>query len=163
MTPALTEGPVPGCIGRIAELHARYYAAASGFGLDFEAKVARELADFCLAYRAGRDALWLLQHDGRIEGSVAIDGSHADGEGAHLRWFIVSDALRGHGQGRTLLGAALAFADRCGYRRVVLWTFAGLDAARHLYEAHGFALQRQQPGNRWGRLVDEQCFVRERP
>ena len=156
MTPTVTEGPEPGCIGRIAELHARHDAAASGFGLDFEARVARELADFCLAYRAGRDGLRLLsapragpcparppwgsrklgaarrfleKDGGRIEGSVAIDGSHAHGDGAHLRWFIVSDALRGHAHGRALLCAALAFADRCGRCRVVVWTFAGLDAA----------------------------------
>lgn len=42
MTPTLNDGPLPGFIGRIAEPCARYYAAASGFGLDFEAKVVRE-------------------------------------------------------------------------------------------------------------------------
>ena len=30
----------PGCIGRIAELHALYYASTVGFGVAFEAKVA---------------------------------------------------------------------------------------------------------------------------
>ena len=92
-------GYVPGFIGRIAELHATYYSAAVGFGAPFEAKVATELAQFCLGYQSGRDGLWLVQQDGVIHGSVAIDGSHHDESGAHLRWFITSDALRGQGAG----------------------------------------------------------------
>jgi hypothetical protein len=59
--------------------------------------------------------------------------------------------------------AGAGLADACGHRRVFLWTFEGLHAARHLYETHGFALEHQQPGDRWGRVVQEQRFVRERP
>ncbi len=44
---SIREGYSGGCIGRIVEMHARYYSQASGFGLTFEAKVARELAQFC--------------------------------------------------------------------------------------------------------------------
>jgi hypothetical protein len=71
------EGYVPGCIGRVAQLHADYYCAANGFGVSFEAKVARELADFCQNYKPGRDGIWLAQCNGKIEGSVAIDGTNA--------------------------------------------------------------------------------------
>lgn len=71
----IEEGYVPGCIGRIAQLHAEYYSAANGFGVAFEAKVARELADFCQDYKAGRDGIWLVQCDGIIEGSLVIDGA----------------------------------------------------------------------------------------
>lgn len=159
MTTTITEGYTPGCIGRIAQLHAAYYSAASGFGVEFEAKVASELAAFALSYVPGRDGIWLARHEG-IEGSVVIDGSHADESGAHLRWFITSDALRGRGVGRQLLAQALAFADACGYRRVYLWTFAGLGTARHLYEAHGFRLVLEQPGSQWGKVVCEQRFER---
>ena len=128
-------GYVPGSIGRIAELHATYYSAAVGFGAPFEAKVATELAQFCLGYQSGRDGLWLVQQDGVIHGSVAIDGSHHDESGAHLRWFITSDALRGQGAGSQLLAAALAFCDARRYTTVYLWTFDGLRAARHLYKS----------------------------
>lgn len=159
MSITVTEGSAPGCIGRIAQLHAEYYAATHGFGVAFEAKVARELAEFCLAYTPGRDAIWLAQDDG-IQGSVIIDGSHAESDGAHLRWFIVSDRIRGAGVGRLLLKRALEFADACGYRGVYLWTFSGLDAARHLYEAHGFRLVQENPGAQWGTVVREQRFVR---
>ncbi len=43
---------------------------------------------------------------------------------------------------------------------VHLWTFRGLDAARRLYEANGFALVEEQPGRQWGEEVIEQRFVR---
>lgn len=163
ITAVINEGYLPGCIGRITQLHAQYYTAASGFGVAFEARVASDLANFCRAYQAGRDGLWLVRQDGQIEGSIAIDGTHAADAGAHLRWFITSDALRGQGIGRSLLAQALAFADGCGYRITVLSTFAGLDAARHLYEDHGFRLAEEGMGSQWGRTVLEQRFVRPHP
>jgi GNAT superfamily N-acetyltransferase len=159
MPAILTEGYAPGCIGRIAALHAAYYAGASGFGVEFEAKVATELSRFCLHYVPGRDGLWLAC-DPEVEGSIVIDGAHADGEGAHLRWFITSNALRGQGVGRRLLQQAMDFCDARGYRKVFLWTFEGLGAARHLYEAHGFRLVAQHEGTTWGRRVNEQRFER---
>ena len=159
MSITISEGYVPGCIGRITELHSIYYASTNMFGLAFEAKVARELGEFCSSYLPGRDGLWLAR-DPAIEGSVAIDGSKAQEDGAHLRWFITSDEVRGHGIGKQLLAEALAFSDRCGYRKVYLWTFAGLGAARHLYEASGFKLVHDSPGSQWGTVVREQRFER---
>lgn len=156
--PRLHAGYLPGCIGRIAEMHGRYYAREAGFGVAFESKVARELAAFCERLDSTRDGLWLALRDGRVEGSVALDGLDADGEGAHLRWFIVADELRGGGSGSRLLEAALTHCRQRGYRRVYLWTFAGLAAARHLYEKHGFRLVREQRGSQWGYEVDEQRF-----
>ncbi|NNF78437.1 MAG: GNAT family N-acetyltransferase, partial [Rhizobiales bacterium] len=79
---------------------------------------------------------------------------------SHLRWFIVSDALRGTGVGRTLLGEALNFCDRQGFKETHLWTFKGLDAARRLYEANGFVLADEYWGDQWGKKVREQRFAR---
>ena len=152
-------GYLPGCIGRIAELHAAYYSGAAGFGAPFEAKVATELSEFCLRYAEGRDGLWLALEGGVIHGSVAIDGAHHLESGAHLRWFIASDESRGKGVGSQLLGAALAFCRAQAYRRIYLWTFEGLHAARHLYEKHGFKLSRSQRGAQWGKEVNEQLFT----
>lgn len=45
-----------------------------------------------------------------------------------------------------------------GFGRVYLWTFEGLETARHLYERHGFRLVHQQAGNQWGKQVNEQRF-----
>jgi GNAT superfamily N-acetyltransferase len=151
-------GYVPGAIGRIVELHGSYYAASWGFGAFFEARMARECAEFVSRLDARRDGLWTAAVAGRIEGSIAIDGSRAGSEGAHLRWFIVSDSLRGRGIGGRLIGEALAFCGRCGHPRVSLWTFAGLDAARRLYERAGFRIVEERRGTQWGAEVLEQRF-----
>lgn len=159
---ALHRGYLPGCIGRITELHARFYAAHAGFGVHFESRVARELAAFCECHDEARDGLWRARLDGQVEGAIAIDGAHAQTEGAHLRWFITSDRLRGSGAGRRLIEEALAYCDARGYHKTWLWTFDGLHAARLLYEQHGFRPVQQQPGGQWGREVPEQRFERLR-
>ena len=158
MTVSIHRGYRPGCIGRVAELHAAYYHPLVGFGLFFESKVARELAEFCERYVEERDGLWLAVRDGRVEGSIALDGSRAGTEGAHLRWFIASDAVRGTGVGTALLSEAVGFCRSRRYGRVYLWTFAGLDAARHLYEKAGFRLVEERLGAQWGATVNEQRF-----
>lgn len=154
----IIKGYVPGAIGRIAELHGLYYGIHWGFGLFFEAKVAGELAGFLARYDDHRDGFWIASHDGRIEGSITVDGLKASAEGAHLRWFIVSDALRGQGIGNNLLGTAVDFCKSRGYRRAYLWTFEGLDPARHIYEKNGFILIESRCGNQWGTEVTEQRF-----
>jgi GNAT superfamily N-acetyltransferase len=158
MRVSVEKGYIPGCIGRICELHARFYSKLVGFGLPFESKVARELAEFCTRYDGQRDGLWLAIYDGQVHGSIAIDGVHADGEGVHLRWFITSDEIRGGGTGTALLSAAMDFCKIRSYQQVYLWTFAGLNSARHLYEKFGFRLVHQQRGAQWGLEVDEQRF-----
>ena len=157
----IATGYIPGSIGRIAELHGTYYHAHWDFGLFFEAKVATELSGFLQHYDAVRDGLWTAVLNGRVEGAVVIDGRHARTEGAHLRWFIVSDALRGRGAGRHLLETAITFCRRQRYERIFLWTFEGLEAARHLYESMGFKLVHQQKGRQWGTAVSEQRFELE--
>jgi GNAT superfamily N-acetyltransferase len=154
----LHRGYLPGAIGRIAELHATYYHRNVGFGVYFESRVARELARFCESYAEERDGLWLALADASVEGSIAIDGSHADVDGAHLRWFIASDKVRGTGVGNALLAAALDFCRSRRYDRIHLSTFEGLSAARHLYEKFGFRLTHEEHGTQWGREVREQRF-----
>ena len=79
-------GYIPGAIGRIAELHGRYYHDRWAFGLFFETKVATELSVFLKRYDENRDGFWTVAVNGRIEGGIAIDGRHAESDGAHLRW-----------------------------------------------------------------------------
>lgn len=154
----IVRGYVPGAIGRIAEMHGAYYHREWGFGRFFEAKVATELSEFLLRTGSEGDGLWVAVAGGRVEGSIGIDGRGAPEAGAHLRWFIVGDAVRGRGVGRRLLDAALGFCREQGHRRVHLWTFEGLHAARHLYEQAGFVLLEQRRGAQWGTPVDEQHF-----
>jgi ribosomal protein S18 acetylase RimI-like enzyme len=151
-------GYIPGLIGRVAELHATYYALHWNFGRFFEAKVASELASFITRYDESRDRIWSLGENGVIEGSITIDGTPERGSLAHLRWFIVSDRLRGKGAGNYLMAQAMAFCRNAGYDRAYLSTFQGLAPARHLYEKFGFKLVEEHPGNQWGKLVTEQRF-----
>jgi GNAT superfamily N-acetyltransferase len=151
-------GYISGSIGRVAELHGTYYHDHWGFGPFFEAKVAVELSEFIGRYDDERDGFWIATLNGRVEGSITIDGIHVEDEGAHLRWFIMSDALRGRGVGRRLIDAAIDFCRNKRYKQVYLWTFEGLNAARHLYEKVGFELVEQHKGRQWGKKVSEQRF-----
>ena len=159
----LIKGYIPGAIGRIAALHSTYYAKQWGFGLFFEAKVATELSAFLKAYDTQRDGLWVVLRNDCVEGGIVIDGNHAWDEGAHLRWFILSDALRGSGWGRRLIKTAVDFCIEKKYPQIYLWTFEGLHAARHLYESVGFRLVQQHKGSQWGTEVNEQQFVCQLP
>lgn len=151
-------GYIPGAIGRITELHATYYHQHWNFGLFFESKVANGLSEFLSRSEPLRDGFWIAVMDGNIIGSVAIDGIKADQDGAKLRWFIVAPQYQGSGIGKILIQTALDFCRTCGFRRVHLSTFAGLDAARHLYEKNGFKLCEESEGDQWGLPVKEQIF-----
>src|SRR5277367_2853580 len=80
-------GYEPGTLGQIAALHGTLYARSHGFGLYFEAKVARELADFLQSFDPARDFFRTVRADTGVIGSIAVAGT-ADGSTAHLRWFI---------------------------------------------------------------------------
>jgi len=152
-------GYFPGTIGRIAEMHARYYSVHWDFDVFFEAKVASELSEFASRFDDHRDGFWTAWSSDRVEGSIIIDAIDAESEGTHLRWYVVSEKLHGQGIGNQLLSLALRHCRVQKFPRVYLWTFAGLDAARHMYEKHGFNLVHEQHGEQWGTPVTEQKFV----
>ena len=158
----ILSGYRPGLIAGITRMHIDYYSRTSGFGRAFEAVVAGGLGDFCNRLDHPDNAVWTVMRGEQILGSIAIDGQDLGAGIAHLRWFILDDSLRGSGLGRRLMAQALAFVDARPFLRTDLWTFDGLSAARHLYEAHGFVLAEQRPGDQWGREVLEQKFTREK-
>jgi len=148
----------PGTVGRIVELHATYYGTHWGFGAFFEAKIASDLAEFVMRYDPSRDLLLTAWNNQEFVGSIAIDGIEYDEKGAHLRWFIVAENCTGKGIGKKLLSQAMSFCKTKGYKKVYLWSFKGLNAARHLYENAGFKLVREHLGKQWGKVVMEQLF-----
>ena len=152
-------GNIPGALGRITELHALYYSQNWRFGIFFEAKVAREIAEFLTRFDNESDLFLVALKNGRVEGGIALDGSEAEGKGAHLRWFIMSDAVRGSGVGNMLMEKTKAFAARKGIKKIYLTTFRGLGPARHLYEKYGFDLVDETKGITWGVEVSEQLFI----
>ncbi len=161
MKRSIIKGYRPGAIGKITELHALYYHRYWGFDLYFERKVAQEMTEFMGRFDSTRDGLWLAVRRKEIVGSIAVDGSVVNQEGAHLRWFIVAPSHQGCGLGRALIDQAVTFCDEGGVKRIWLWTFSGLDAARHIYESHGFVLMREYEDTQWGSPVREQMFERK--
>jgi RimJ/RimL family protein N-acetyltransferase len=160
----IVEATTPGAMSRIVAMHAVYYAREHGMGEVFERKVAEGLTEFLPRLQNSRNRLWLAttpNHGGQIVGSIAIDGEDLGAGQAHLRWFILDDGFRAQGLGSPLLRRAIEFVDQERFTRTVLWTFKGLDAARHLYERCGFRLVEEYSGAQWGLNLMEQRFVRE--
>ncbi len=152
------EGYTPGSIGRVTEMHASYYSRHHGFGLFFEAMVAKELSELLGRYDPSRDGFWTAVSDGAVVGSVAVDGSTAETKGGRLRFLIVAPEHQGRGIGNTLVSLAVDFCREKCFSKMYLTTFEGLDPARHLYEKAGFRLVNQQAGSHWGKPVIEQVF-----
>jgi uncharacterized protein YhfF/ribosomal protein S18 acetylase RimI-like enzyme len=147
---------IPGALAASAALQTRYYARDHGFGVYFEAGRMADIASFLTRYDAKRDGVWVAVDAGQVLGTIVIDGGVSDDPtSAQLRWFILADSLRGRGMGRRMMATALDFA-RARYARVRLGTFAGLEAARHLYESFGFRKVYEQPSTTWGPEVLEQ-------
>ncbi len=161
--PVVARGWRPGLLGDVVALQARYYAEAWGFGPFFEAKLARELAEFAGRYDPRQDLILSTSEDGRTTGSITVDGSDPAPPGGllHLRWFILGEGARGRGVGGLLIEESLRFARTLGRPGIYLWTFAGLDAARRLYDRAGFRLVEERVGATWGTEVTEQRFLLE--
>lgn len=158
---SIQSGYQPGIIGRCAEMHGCYYARTNSFGHFFEGKVATGIAEFSGRLERPVNQIWAAVDAEKIVGTVAIDGEDLGNNVAHLRWFIMEDGYRGAGIGRQLLNKAISFCIEQRFSEIQLWTFKGLDAARRLYEAHGFVLVEEEPGGQWGKEVLEQRFVRK--
>ncbi|MBC7284311.1 MAG: GNAT family N-acetyltransferase [Hoeflea sp.] len=140
-----------------------YYAREWGFGLAFETKLAAELARFLVRFDPARDLFLTAWRGDRLAGSISMDVSGGGTDGAHLRWFVVADEARGAGLGRQLLARAIGHADGVSAGPVWLTTFAGLDAARALYESFGFRLRAESDADQWQGGVREQSFLRPAP
>ena len=152
------DGYRPGSLAAIVGLHARYYAENWDFGLPFEAKVAGELAEFLSRMTPDKDLYLIAYRDGAVAGSIVVDASGGGPKGAHMRWFIVCDAARGCGLGKQLMQRAMDFCHTRNHNRIWLTTFSGLNAARALYERHGFVLTRESDEDQWQGGVREQLF-----
>lgn len=151
----------PGALAEVIRLHMAYYGPEWGFGRAFETKLATEMGAFLARFDPERDLfLCAYARSGDLLGSITADAQEAASLGVHLRWYIVSDAARGTGLGRALLERAVTHCTERGFDRIYLTTFAGLEAARHLYESLGFMLVDERDTDQWQGGVREQRFER---
>jgi N-acetylglutamate synthase-like GNAT family acetyltransferase len=124
-----------GDLGRIIGLHGKVYDALPGYGLSFEAYVARTVAEYVLdAGASGR--IWLAERDGQLLGCSAM--ILRENNLGQLRWVLVDSSARGIGLGKDLVNRAIGYARDNGRSSIFLETTDGLPESQRLYETLGF-------------------------
>lgn len=135
--------PAPGDYGWIIARHGQLYAEEHGWDISFEGLVAGICAQFLAEHDPARERGWMAELDGRPVGSVHC--MKLDDETAKLRMLIVDPSARGHGVGGLLVDECMRFAREAGYRRMTLWTYDILTAARRIYASRGWRLTAAEP------------------
>ncbi len=151
--------PQPGDMGWVIHRQGALYAEEYGWSTEFEALVAEIVVKYMRDYDPASDRCWIAEKDGKIVGSVFL--VRHDETTAKLRLLYVEPSARGLGIGRRLVEECMRHARLLGYRRMVLWTNAGLDAARHIYEKAGFALIEEERHHSFGKDLTGQIFARD--
>ncbi|MGK6319143.1 bifunctional helix-turn-helix transcriptional regulator/GNAT family N-acetyltransferase [Sphingomonas sp. DT-204] len=140
----------PGDMGLVIARQAILYAEEYGWNSDYEALVARILADFHQSFDPARDAAWIAEIDGRMAGSIFLVRGDKPGVGK-LRLLYVEPDARGAGVGKMLVAACIERARALGYERLDLWTNSVLAAARSIYVHAGFTLVEEAPHRSFGK------------
>lgn len=152
-------GPRAGDLGWIVQRHGEIYAREYGLAMDFEALVARIVADYVDRHRPGLENAWIAEVDGQRAGCVLC--VRKDDETAQLRVLLVEQWARGHGLGARLVDECIRFARAAGYRQLVLWTNDVLASARRIYQAAGFELVSEERHHSFGKdLVGQYWAMR---
>ena len=140
--------PRAGDLGWIVQRHGELYSAEYGWNAEFEALVARIVADYAQQHDPAREAVWIAEVDGAPGGCVLC--VREDQDVARLRLLLVEPRARGLRLGERLVGECIAFARGAGYRELTLWTNDNLVHARRIYERAGFELVDEEPHQSFG-------------
>jgi GNAT superfamily N-acetyltransferase len=135
-TVAIAPASLPDDVDTVRQLFSEYVDSL-GIDLSFQ-DVATELAQLPGKYAPPHGVI-LLARDGAgaTKGCVALRPRPQPGV-CEIKRLYVRPAARGQALGRQLAEAAIAWAARGGYARVLLDTLATMAAARQLYVALGF-------------------------
>jgi GNAT superfamily N-acetyltransferase len=148
--PTIRPANRPGDLGWVVMAHGEVYAEQFGWDTDFEALVARIVADHAAGHDPAREASWVAEIDGRRVGCVFCVADADDPDVARLRILLVTPEGRGAGIGSGLVARCVEFAREAGYARLTLWTNDVLASARRIYEAAGFTLVEEEPHHSFG-------------
>jgi GNAT superfamily N-acetyltransferase len=146
---------------RAAAAHGEVYDAEFGWNTDFEALVARIVADYATAHDPELEAAWIAELDGRRVGCVFCVADPDVPNVAKLRILLVHPDGRGHRLGGRLVDTCLEFGRKAGYNRVRLLTNHPLEAARRIYLQRGFTLTQEQSHHSFGVALTGQTYERE--
>lgn len=142
----------PGDAGYIAYRHGILYAQEHKLDQLFEKYVLQSLVKYLDNPTAGK--IFIAECSGNIIGFIGVvEVSKTE---AQLRWFLIEPEFRGVGLGRHLLSTVIEYCTQKNYKQLFLWTFKGLDTARHLYEQFGFSLSQEKENSTWGNHLIEQ-------
>jgi DNA-binding MarR family transcriptional regulator/N-acetylglutamate synthase-like GNAT family acetyltransferase len=138
----------PGDLGWVVQRHGAVYADEFGWNDEFEALVARIVADYRENLKPDRENAWIAELDGARAGCIFC--CQRDQETAQLRILLVEPWARGHGIGKQLVAACIEFARDAEYSKVILWTNDVLVSARKIYAAAGFQLTDEEEHHSFG-------------
>jgi DNA-binding MarR family transcriptional regulator/GNAT superfamily N-acetyltransferase len=134
--------------GWVVACNGYLYHQEFGWDSNYEALVARIVADYLNARDLEHENAWIAEMRGARVGCVFC--MREDDETARLRLLLVDPAARGLGLGSALVDECVGFARRVGYWRMVLWTNDVLNSARHIYQRAGFELVESAPHHSFG-------------
>lgn len=120
----------------------------------WKAYIADGVNQLIYQFNPEKDCVYILEANGVVSGCIAI--THVDDETAQLRFFFLEPALRGLGAGNKLIDIVISFCREREYKRVILWTFSKLEAARHLYSKMNFQITDTHENTEWGETVLEE-------
>ena len=146
--------PRPGDMGWVIQQHGELYWREYGWNAEFEALAASIVAGMMARHDPAWERGWIAELDGeRVGAAFVVRKSKTV---AQLRLLILTPAARGLGLGGRLTDKCIAFARGKGYRKLVLWTYRNLDAARAIYAKRSFTLVNSEAHHCYGHdLVSE--------
>lgn len=138
-------------IRRHIEMYSKEYGLTSNIWKNYVKEGVHQFAD---NFDSNKDCMYIIDYKGEPSGCIAI--THANTQTAQLRFFLMDSSLRGLGLGRRLMDLAINFCRDKKYKRIFLWTFSTLEAARYLYKEYGFKITEVCENREWGRPILEE-------